>query len=145
MHTLEIKRPNAALPNVEPARRFIVLFPTLEVNFSAAARRLWEIARSRETQILLLGLCRNPIQESRLRRDLITLAAMLRDETITTKIEIAFEKNWIEIIRARFQSGDALVCFAEQNAVKSIWRLSQALQNELNIPLYTLSDLLPQK
>jgi hypothetical protein len=137
--------PSASLSNPEPARRLIVLVPALEINLTALAQKVWELAHTSESQVLFLGLYDDAAQESRLRRDLVTISAMVKDDRVTAKVEVLFGKDWVNVVRTHWHSGDMVVCFAEQRIGSSQQLLSQALQAELNIQLYILSGLYPRK
>src|SRR5512144_3207018 len=63
---------------LEAARRLIVLVPA-EANYATVAKRVWELANALECQVLFLSLCTDAAQESSLRRQLITMSAMVQD------------------------------------------------------------------
>jgi len=149
MNKLDVRPPalkvsSAPSPRPEPARRLIVLIPSLEANLTAIARRVWELANTTATQIQFFGLYSDPAQEPSLRRELITMSAMVNNGIVSAKAEAALGKDWVDEVRKRYQAGDMIVCLAEHRVGLSRKPLSQMLQSELNVPLYILSDLYPQ-
>ena len=134
----------AAFSNLQPARRLIVLVPSLEADLTALTCRVWELANSSDAHVQFLGLYSDPVQEPRLRRELVTMSAMVNDGRVTAEADVIFGKDWVNVVKTHCQAGDMVVCFAEQRAGLSRKPLSQILQSELNLPLYILSDLYPQ-
>ena len=127
-----------------PAHRFVVLIPA-DADYGATAHRVWELAHAAGARVQFLGLCRDAAQEPGLRRGLVTLAALVYDGRIATEIKIETGTNWLRTVRSNYQSGDVIVCPAEQRAGILRKPLSQILQAKLNVPVYILSNLQPQK
>lgn len=136
--------PSGPLPELKSVRRLIVLVPPLEVDLSAVTRRLWELANATGKHFLLVGLYRDAMEEPSLRRELVTMSAMVNDGKMTAEIEVVFGRDWVDAVRARWQVGDMVVCFEEQRVGLSHRPLSQLLQSDLDIPLYILTGLYPQ-
>lgn len=132
------------LVDMVPAHRFLVLIPT-DADYSTVAHRIWELAHDAGASVEFLGLCRDAAQEPGLRRELVTLAALVYDGRIATEIKIETGMNWLSTVRSNYQPGDVIVCFAEQRAGILHKSLSQILQAKLNVPVYILSGLQPQK
>lgn len=135
--------PNSKL-NLEFAPRLIVLVPTT-IDYSAATRRIWELANATGRNVQLLGLCKDAAEESALRRELITMASLLQSGKASSELKIEAGTNWAEAVKRTYQAGDLVVCFAEQRAGLLQRPLSQILQSDLDVPLYILSGLYPQK
>jgi hypothetical protein len=123
----------------------MVLVPSLEMESAAVARRVWELANATGSQVLFLGLCSEASQEPRIRRELVTLSAMVKDDRVFAEVVVLFGKDWADVVRTLFQAGDTVVCFAGQSAGSLRKPLSQILQSNLNIPVYVLSGLYPLK
>src|SRR5687768_15339423 len=49
--------------------------------------------------------------------------------------------NWVDFVNRNYQTGDLIVCFAEQRAGLLHKPLSQILQSNLKIPVYVLFGL----
>ena len=138
--------PPASLSKLEPARRLIVLIPDLASDYIPAIHRIWDLAHAQHAHVLLLSFCKNPTHEPSLRRDLITLSAMIQDGSVHVEVNVEIAANWVEVVRRNYQSGDTVVCFAEQRAGFLHKPLSQILQSDLKIPVYILSGLyLPKR
>jgi hypothetical protein len=127
----------------DPDRRLIVLIPAAS-DYTAATRRVWELANSLGARVELLGLCQDEEQEQGLRRQLVTMASLLQDGRVITEFKVEFGTNWVRAVKRNYQSGTIVVCFAEQCTGLLHRPLSQILQSNLNVPLYILSGLHPQ-
>ncbi len=121
-----------------PARRFIVLIPA-DSDYRDSAHRIWEFANAADASVLFLGLCRDAAEEPGLRRGLTTLAALVNDVRIATEIKIEIGTNWVHAVRANYQHGDVIMCFAEPQA--GLWHrpLPQILKSNFDAPVYILT------
>jgi len=137
--------PSLSIPNFQPVRRLIVLIPSLEVDVPVLTRRVWKLADAASASVQFLGLYSNATQEPGLRRELVTMSAMVKDERISTEADAVFSKDWVDVVKTRSQAGDLIVCFAEHRVGLQNRPLSQVLQSELNVPLYIISGLYPPK
>ena len=128
----------------ESGRRLIVLAPNLEADLTPAAQRVWMLANAMGAHVQFLSLCNDAAQEPGLRRGLVTLSAMVKDDRISVEAEILFGTDWVQAVKSRSQPGDTVVCFAEQRVGVLRRPLSRVLESELNVPLFILSGLYPQ-
>ncbi len=135
----------ASLSGYEPARRLIVLVPNLESDYIPAIRRIWELANAQRANVQFLGLCKDTRQELNLRRALVTMSAMVQDGKVSTEAKVEIGTSWVDVVKRNCQTGDMIVCFAEQRAGFLHRPLSQILESNLNFPVYILSGLYPQK
>lgn len=135
---------NASVADPVSVRRFIVLVPDFEIDLNAVTSRVWELARATEANILFLGLCREPEQEMSLRRELITMSAMVREAKVSAEVDVTFEKNWAAATKSHLHANDTVVCLAEHRIGSPQRPISQALQSSFNVPLYVLSGLIPK-
>lgn len=156
MNKLDIHTPSLAHPaNIESdgsipwitserSHRLIVLVPE-DVDYSRVTRRIWELANSTGSSVQLLGLCRNTAEEMSLRRELVTISALIQDAKIPvdTKIEIGY--NWLKAVKNNYQDGDMIVCIAEQSIGIRRQPLSQILESTMHTPVYILSKIRTQK
>ncbi len=132
---------SASLLNPEPARRLIVLVPSLELDLGAMTRKVWDLADTMKLSILFLGLYRDPSQESSFRRELATMSAMVSDSRMSAEVELLQGSDWVNTVRSHYRTGDLVVCPAGVGSGLSHKSLSQTLQTQLNVPLYILSGL----
>lgn len=134
-----------SLSGQKAARRFVVLVPDLEWGFIPAIHRIWELADRQHSRVLLISLCKDPSQELSLRRALILLCAMLQDGRIPVETKVEHGTNWVDVVKRNYQSGDMIVCFAEQRAGPFQKPLSQILASNLTIPICVISGVsIPQ-
>src|SRR5215213_9135034 len=149
MNKLDYKHQSASLSfasasDLEPARRLIVLVPSLETDLTSVTRRVWELANVTGAHVQFLSLCQDEAQEPSVRRRLVTMAAIVNYGNVSAEADVAFGNNWVNAVKSRCQAGDIVVCFAEQRAGLLQRPLSQMLQSDLDVPLYILSGLYPQ-
>lgn len=136
--------PIASQPDPEPARRLIVLVPSLEVDLIVVTQRVWELANATGAHVKFISLCNDAAQEPSLRRELATMSAIVKDGNISAEAEVVSGRNWVEVVKTRRQAGDIVVCCAEQRAGLMQRPLSQILQSDLDMPLYILTGLYSQ-
>ena len=129
------------LSDLRAARRFVVLFPNLEWELSPVIHRIWELANSQHACLLLIILCKDSRQESSLRRALIILCAMLQDGSIPVETKVEHGTNWVDVVKRNYQSGDMIVCFAEQHAGLFQKPLCQILVSNLTVPICVISGV----
>ncbi|MEW6402355.1 MAG: hypothetical protein AB1649_11180 [Chloroflexota bacterium] len=134
----------AASPR-DPAadRRLIVLVPA-ETDSTALAPRIWELANALESRVQFLGLSSDAAQESSLRRQLVTMSAMVEDGKVHSEAWLVIGKDWVSAVRLDLREGDMLVCFEGQHAGFFHKPLSQILESNLRTPVYVLSGLFGQ-
>jgi hypothetical protein len=131
--------------DLAPVRRLIVLVPDADLDYAAATRRVWNLAGEMESHILFIGLCKDTAEEPGLRRQLITMTAMVQGGKVSAEAYIETGTNWVTIVKRNYQQGDLVVCFAEQRAGLMQKPLSQILQASLKIPVYILSGIFWKK
>lgn len=136
--------PLVAGQRLEPVRRLIVLVPCLEVDLTAVTHRVWELANATGAHVQFLGLYSDPAQEPSLRRELVTMSAMVKDGRVSAEAHVIFGKDWVDVVKTRSQAGDMVLCLAEQRAGSSRKPLNQILHSGLDVPLYILSGLYPR-
>lgn len=129
--------PPASFFDLKPVRHLIVLIPPFDINLSAFAHRVWELANATGSHILLLGQFDEAQKESKIRRDITTLSAMLKNESISVESKISFGKDWIQLIKNNFHKGDLLVRLAEHKI--------SSLESQIDLQTYILSGFVAQK
>jgi hypothetical protein len=129
--------------DVACAHRLIVLVST-NIDYTAATRRIWELTKATGMQVQFLGLCKDAAEESSLRRDLVPMVSLLRDVKVATEARVEIGMNWLDAVKTNYETGDMIVCFAEQRA--GLWRrpLGQILESNFKATVYILSDPMPQ-
>ena len=133
----------SSTPQPESACRLIVLFPASEADPPNLSHQIWEIARSRNLNVLLLSLSKDYREEAQLRRKLITLAAIIKDSNVSTEIAIEYGKDWVKQVRKIWRTGDVLACYAGQKVGFMRKPLEQVLKSHLDAPIFLLADMKP--
>jgi len=131
---------SASTQHPEPAPRLIVLFPASEPDSPDLENRIWEIARSLHLNVLLLSVTNDFDEEARLRRKLITMAAIIKDPNVSTEILIEHGNDWVQQVKKLWRKGDIVACYANQKAGLMRKALDQILRSSLNMPVYILAD-----
>jgi hypothetical protein len=143
MTKLDARSPSLMYPSASSfdpgrTRRLIVLVPA-DAGLTAAAQRVWELANAFESRVHFLGLCEDAAQESSLRRQLVTMSAMVQDDKVQSEIRIERGSDWVSAIRSQLQKGDMIVCFSGQRTGVLRRPLSKVLESHLSAPIYIIS------
>lgn len=120
--------------------RLIILIPA-DTDYSAVTQRIWQLASATNMNVQLVALCKDPGEEPGLRRRLVTLASLLQAGEFSVEAKVMVGTNWVTAVKSIFETGDRLVCFADQRTGLLQRPLSQILQSNLKVPLHILSDL----
>jgi hypothetical protein len=128
-----------------PTNCLIVLFPAEAGDYPSQTHRIWEIARSSGLNVLILSLCSDAYEESQLRRQLITMAAMIGDAQICADIQIDHGDDWLRSVKKIYRSGDVIACYAGQRIGLMQKPLHEVLRTQLDAPIYILSTEQPIK
>jgi hypothetical protein len=131
---------------VDPTQppRLIVLIPT-DADYSTVTRRIWRLANETNSDVQLLGLSKDSTQELTLRRDLATMAALIRDTRVFVDTKVEIGNSWLNAVKHNYQDGDMIVCLAEQSIGIRHRPLSQILESNFKAPVYLLSDIRSSK
>src|SRR5574341_597087 len=133
-------QPASFSPGSEVARRVIVLTPS-DSDYITATRRVWELANTLHARVQFLGLCRDAAEEPSLRRQLITMSALVQDGRVVAEAKVEIGTNWVDAVKTNYHIGDVIVCFAEQRVGLFHRPLSQILESNLGATVYILSGL----
>ena len=135
----------ASFSTLQPARRLIVLVPEPEMDATFMARKIWELANTLECGIQFLGLSKDAAHEPGVRRQIVTLSAMVGSEDISVETKIAIGNDWLSVVRSNWREGDVIVCFTGQSSGLARRPLNQMLESNLNATVYVLSDIQSQE
>lgn len=133
--------PVTPVSELKTPRRLIVLIPDIEADYSPIMQRIWELARTLESRVLFLGLCRDETEEPRMRRALVTMSALLQDSWVCTEARIELGTNWLRAIKSSWQTGDVIACFAGQEVGLPHRPLRQIIESNLKATVYVLDGL----
>lgn len=126
---------------LETCRRLLVLVPGFDADLMAVTNPVWKLASVMGAHVTFMGLCNDAIQEPRLRRQLISMSAMMNYGKVSAEIEVVIGKDWVRAVQSRCQEGDMVVCFDGHRTGLLQRPLSQLLRSDLAVPLYILSGL----
>ena len=137
----------ASAEQAPPIQRLVVLVPDADVDEARFAAKLWSMASGPGLNIVLLSLVRNTFREASVQRRLTTIAAITRDKRTHVEIRLGVGAHWESLIQSIWQTGDLLVCHAEQSkSVFGIGRepLAPVLASTLKVPVYALAGFYPE-
>ncbi len=116
------------------------------------ANRTLDIAQRQGLDVLLLGLAINPSDAAGLRRQLVTMAAFIRQEQErmelgeshgarghAPEIEIVSGRDWLGKIKARVRAGDIIACSSAQTVGSQGRPLNDVLTSNLSAPIYVFA------
>ncbi len=145
-----------ANPVVDSRRLVVVILHTEEE--ALLASRISEVAKPQGMSVLLIGVVPSPTREAELRRQLVTIAAFLREEggsgmrngsqaAKSQRVDVRIERgrDWIAAIKAQLQPGDMVACYSEQKVGVLEKPLSDILSSSLALPIYTFAGLRAQR
>jgi hypothetical protein len=124
---------------LKPTRRLVVLVPPGEVDETALARRVWQLAASSGLDILYLALSWDDAQTPYQRRRLAGMAALTCGQDVRAHACVSAEKDWRQALKRTLQAGDLLVCLASHKVPKYlVWRtpLGKQLARTAGVPVY---------
>jgi len=123
----------------QPAHRLIVLVPESEVDTTKTARKIWELANVLNCPVQFIGLSKDTVREPGLRRQLVTLSALVRYDRVHVESKIEFGSNWLKVVKCNWRKGDVIACFEEQQTGFARRSLGQILELNLKATVYVLS------
>lgn len=126
---------------LNPTRRLVVLIPSGEINETAFARRIWQIAASSNLTILYLALSPDSTRMAYERRRLASLAALTSGLNVRAHASVSSESTWQKALGPVMQGGDLLVCLDTHMVPKNLfWHtpLGKQLAGMMNVPVYLI-------
>src|SRR5512143_349730 len=120
-------------------RRLIVLVPESGIDTALTARKVRELANLLDRRIQFIGRCQDAALEPGIRRQLVTLSAIARDDKISTEVKVELGKGWLEVVKSNWQPGDRIVCFAGQQGGLLRRQLGDILSATLDATVYVLA------
>jgi len=124
-----------------PVQRLIVLIPDIDFNTAELGQHIWQLASSTHSRVLLFGLCPDSTEQLILRRQLVTMAAAVRDNSLSVEIQVEVGKNWSEIVEQLWQTGDLVIGLAHKRGQPYLLPVNEISNTGPQIPIYTLSVL----
>lgn len=136
----EISISPASPPGLQTARRLIVLYPAFEANPVLVARKVRELAFHFESQVQLLGLSPDELQEPGIRRRLVTLSEHIEDTRIFVETRVEVGRNWLKVLQPYWRDGDMIVCFAGTDTIYKDQPLRQLFDSKFGASIYVAPD-----
>jgi hypothetical protein len=127
---------------LKPTRRLVVLVPSGEVDETALARRIWQLAANSYFSVLYLALSPDTFQAAYQRRRLADLAAATSGKNVRASGSVSAEQSWREALKRVIKPGDLLICLANHTVTRYLaWRASLGKQmvETVGVPVFMLS------
>ncbi len=137
----------SAAPTGSRARLMVVLADVAEAPDLAC--QVFEVAKRRGLSILLLGVSPDPTYAAQLRRQLITVAALIRQEQAWTssadsrgvlgnppEIRTVVGRDWLRQITSLIEPGDTVASCSGQTVGARGSPLFDTLASSMNVPIY---------
>lgn len=127
-------------------RRLVVLVPDAAMDQAEFANQVRGLAADRGLSVLLVAQHRTAEDAWAVRRNLVTLAALIGDPPqISTQLQVEAGRTWLQMIRSLLAPGDLVVCHREQT-IGGGWpwqrrSLVEQLRAELGAPICVLGGL----
>jgi|WetSurMetagenome_2_1015567.scaffolds.fasta_scaffold204406_1 hypothetical protein len=134
---------SAPVSHTEPSHRILVLIPP-DSDCASLTRRICKIASETNSDIQLLGLYKDIHQEMSLRRDMATVAALIRYSKVFVETRIETGRSWVEVVKRNYQPGDTILCISEPSVGFRKRPLSEILESSLQASIYVLSETKPE-
>lgn len=138
VHPAALTTSPASFPDLQLARRLIVLVPESLTDSVEVARKIWKLAKTLDGPVQLIGLCKDVVHESSLRRQLVFLSVMVGDSFVPVETKIEFGGNWLKVVKSNWHDGDVIVCFDGQYAGLTRKPLGQLIESNLKLNVYVL-------
>ena len=135
---------------VAAVRRLVVLVPAGQVDQVELAAQVLALSAARGLEVVLIGRTLDPRDAWAVRRELVTLAALIRNPTgVPAEIRVISRAPWTDLLAPLVQPGDLLVCQREQ-VVAGAWpwqrlSLAAALRRTLRVPVCTLEGIVLER
>lgn len=129
---------SASFPDLRPASRLMILVPESLADSAGTARKILGLAKTLEGEVQLIGLCKDVMSESSMRRQLIFLSAMVNDGLVSVESKVEFGNNWLKVVKANWHAGDIIVCFDGQYTGLMHKPVSQLIESNLKLDVYVL-------
>jgi hypothetical protein len=142
-----------SVPYVDSPHRLAVVILEAEEE-ALLASRILELARPLDLPILLIGIAPDPADERKVRRNLVTIAAFIREgdarsewrqerhaRTIAIDIQIVPGREWLGKLKSLLRRDDMLACYSEQVVGSQHRPLTDILAGDTNAPIYSFSGL----
>src|SRR5512134_2738876 len=87
----------------EECPRLLVLIPS-NVDFTTVTRRIWKLAIETNSTVQLLSLYKDTLDEPAMRRELVTLSALIQDVKVPVEIKLEHGMNWVKLVKKHYRT-----------------------------------------
>jgi hypothetical protein len=127
---------------VTSLRRILVLVPDGQIDQEFLVSRVQRLVGSADLDVLYISLSVSPDEDWRAFRHLVGLLTASVETGLRVRTQLLAKGEWLPVLREIVQSGDLIVCHAEQSPRR--WKdphrtLGWWVASTLNVPVYVLS------
>jgi hypothetical protein len=123
------------------AERLVIPLLEADINIGQLAQRIYKLATSIHSNVLLIGISPNHLEEATIRRHLVTLAAAIQDRSVSVNTMVLGGVSWMKKMEEIIWPGDMIVIQAKEELSKEGRSISQELTSRFQAPIYILSGL----
>lgn len=123
------------------AERLVIPVLESDIDFGQLAQRVYKLATSMHSNVLLVGISPDYLEEGTIRRQLVTLAAAIRDRTVSVDTMVIGGVSWMKKMEEIIWPGDMIVIRAKEELDMKGKSISQELASRFHAPIYILSGL----
>ena len=124
-----------------PTERLVIPLMEADIDIGQLAQRVYKLAISMHAQVLLIGISPDHLEEGTIRRQLVTLAAAIRDKSVSVDTMVVGGVSWMKKMEEIIWPGDMIVIRAKEELDTKGRSMSQELTSRFHAPIYILSGL----
>ena len=123
------------------AERLVIPLLDADIDIGQLAQRVYRLATSMHAHVLLIGISPDHLEEGTIRRQLVTLAAAIRDRSVSVDTMVVGGVSWMKKMEEIIWPGDMIVIRAKEELDTKGGTISQELTSRFHAPIYILSGL----
>lgn len=123
------------------AERLVVPLFDSDFDIGQLAQRIYRLAAPMGSKVLLVGISPDHLEEATIRRQLVTLAALIQDRSVFVDVLILGGVSWMKKMEDVIWPGDMIVIQANEELSIKGRSINQQLASHFQAPIYILSSL----
>lgn len=123
------------------AERLVVPLFDSDFDIGQLAQRIYRLATPMGSKVLLVGISPDHLEEATIRRQLVTLAALIQDRSVFVDVLVLGGVSWMKKMEEVIWPGDMIVIQANEELSIKGRSINQQLASRFQAPIYILSSL----
>ncbi|HET7011996.1 MAG TPA: hypothetical protein VFI11_14550, partial [Anaerolineales bacterium] len=121
------------------APRLLVLVSEEDADDMELPQRIWMLADQRGAAVALLGLYSDDGAQASVRRQLVSLAAAIRDRRLAVETLTHRGSDWVQAVETLWRPGDLIVCTRRLGGERGMEPSSQLMNSRLQVPIHVFA------